>query len=261
MKQTFQNISLDFTKNKPKRIISLVPSITQYLYDLDLKDNLVGITLFCEKRHDCERIGGTKKVDIEKIKRLQPDLILANKEENVKVQIEELALYFPLWLSDVNTLEESYEMMLEIGKLVHETENAQKMVAEIKVRFHDNLANFKNIQKPKIAYFIWKDPLMVAANYTFINSLIHEAGFENIFEDQERYPAVSVEEIKAKKPEILFLSSEPFPFSEKHQIEFKNLFPSSKIVLCDGKMFSWYGSQLLESPAYFQQLHQEIGAL
>lgn len=245
----------------PKRIVSFVPSQTELLFDLGLREEVVGITKFCvhpkEWHQTKTRIGGTKTLNIEMIKSLRPDLIVANKEENVRGQVEELAKNFPVWVSDVNNLQDGYEMMQSIGALIGKTNEATDLVTNIKTAFSQLQTSNS---KPKTAYLIWKDPYMTVGGDTFINDVMNKAGFENIFADSQRYPVVTVDDLLLADCELLLLSSEPYPFKQKHIDELQEALPATKIFLADGEMFSWYGSRLLHAPAYLKDLQSRIAA-
>jgi ABC-type Fe3+-hydroxamate transport system substrate-binding protein len=242
-------------KRSPQRIVSLVPSQTELLHHLGLEEEVIGITKFCIHPENWfrqkQRIGGTKNLQVEKIKQLQPDLIIANKEENVQEQVEELAHHFPVWISDVNTLDEACNMIKGIGDITSKTKEAKRLVTNIRTAFSQLPAQQ---HKPRTAYFIWKDPYMTIGGDTFINDLLERAGFTNIFQQRHRYPAVTTGELLAANCEVLLLSSEPYPFRQKHVTELQLLLPHTKILLADGEMFSWYGSRLLQAPGYFQSL-------
>jgi len=244
-----------FLLSPPQRIISLVPSQTELLADLGLQDEVIGITKFCihpdEWFRTKKRIGGTKLLNMELIHQLQPDLILANKEENVKEQVEELATYFPVWISDLHTLEGAYDMIREIGNITWKPAAAARIVAQIKGGF---AALPVPSRKPKAAYLIWKSPYMTVGNDTFIHSMLKMAGYENAFASSTRYPVITIKDLQASACEYLFLSSEPYPFGQKHIDELQPLLPGTKILLVDGEMFSWYGSRLMYAPEYFRSL-------
>jgi len=243
--QLDRKITMD---NRPLKIVSLVPSQTELLYDLGLDEEVIGITKFCIHPKSWfvkkKKIGGTKKVNIEKIKLLNPDLILANKEENTKSDIEALENIAPVWISDIKTILDAYDMIEKIGALVHKIEEAKKLVSEIK-------AVLTAIAKPeneKIAlYVIWREPIMVAARDTFIDSMLRHLGYENAAKNWSRYPVLTAEQISSLEPELIFLSSEPFPFRHKHVQEFRSMFPKSKVLIVDGELFSWYGSRMLRT--------------
>lgn len=201
-----------------------------------------------------------QKIFILKIKELQPDLIIANKEENVKEQIEELAKDFPVWISDVNTLEDALQMIYSIGEITGKTEQAETLITRIKTNF-SNLQLQTAIRKFQTAYLIWKDPYMTIGGDTFINDMLIKAGFENTFASAKRYPEVTVSQLQITNCQLLLLPSEPYPFKQKHIDELQAQLPTTKIILVDGEMFSWYGSRLLKAPEYFKSLHHQIASM
>lgn len=241
---------------KPKRIISLVPSQSELLWDLGLTNELIGITKFCIHPESMflklEKIGGTKQLNIEKIKSLKPDLIIANKEENDKVQIEILQKEFSVWTSCVDNFQDALEMINRIGIITEKEAEANTISNRIKSEF--SKINAIKVKGKKVAYFMWHKPYMVAANNTFINALIEEIGLVNVFKNRNRYPIIGINDIIEVNPDFVFLSSEPFPFKDIHVKEMLMNFPNSKIILVDGEMFSWYGSRLQKSPSYFNAL-------
>ena len=238
----------------PLRIVSLVPSQTELLYYLELENEVVGITKFCIHPNEWfrtkERVGGTKSLDIEKIRELKPDLIIGNKEENEQKDIEVLTDIAPVWMSDIYDLNDALAMINAIGEITNKSIEVNKLVSLIENRFE--LLN--SIKKNKtVLYFIWQEPMMLAGKNTFIDAMLQECGLENLARN-ERYPQA----IGDENPDFVFLSSEPFPFGEKHILEFQQLYPKAKIVLVDGEFFSWYGSRLKDAPAYFNQLLAEL---
>jgi len=246
---------------KPLRIVSLVPSQTELLVDLGLSDRIVGLTKFCIHPEGFKRektvIGGTKNVNIDKVRALQPDLIIGNKEENFKADIERLEKEFPVWMSDIVTLDDTYEFMRLLGELVDV--DTSGMISEIQNNFRQLQSLISlSATKPKVGYVIWNNPVMLAAHGTFINHLMEFLGFENVSSDN-RYPEVDLSKLNGL--DYLFLSSEPFPFKERHLQEFSALLPQTKVILVDGEYFSWYGSRLLGAPAYFQKLLEELKLL
>ena len=246
----------------PKRIISLVPSQTELLYHLGLQSETVGITRFCVHPntwfHTKARVGGTKTINYDKIHQLKPDLIIANKEENIKEQIEQLALHYPVWLTDVNTLEDALQMISDIGTLTGKNEKALSLNTQIKNAFYD----LSIIKKPiKTAYMIWRKPYMTVGGDTFINNMLVKCGFQNIFAHRTRYPEISIEELSIANCQLLLLSSEPYPVKQKHVDELSKQLPSTKIILVDGELFSWYGSRLLKAPEYFKNLINNLRQL
>ncbi len=252
--QTGRTISLH---SSPRRIISVVPSQTELLHYLGMEQEVIGITKFCVHPQQWfrskTRIGGTKHLSIDKIRQLQPDLLIANKEENVKEQIELLANEFPVWVSDVNNLDDACSMIKSIGDILKKGDAANTLVESIRAEFSHLQADSTSL---KAAYLIWKDPYMTVGHDTFIHDMFTRCGLKNIFADRTRYPTVTIEELA--NCEVLLLSSEPFPFTQKHIDELQPMLPATKIILADGEMFSWYGSRLLQAPAYFRELLHKL---
>ncbi|MFI1770751.1 ABC transporter substrate-binding protein [Thalassobellus citreus] len=250
-------------KETPKRIISLVPSQTELLCDLGLKSNLVGVTKFCVHpqgiKTDVTVVGGTKQIDLEKIKSLSPDIILCNKEENTKAIVEACELVCQVHVSDIFTIEDSSELIKQYGDIFDRLKEAEAIIA----RINKEIDGFKRFIKDqpilKTAYFIWKKPFMVAGSNTFINYLLKLNNFENAYGESERYPEINIKKHSVNKTvQVVLLSSEPFPFKEKHKKVFQENFPNAQIVLADGEMFSWYGSRLLKAFKYFKQLRLNL---
>lgn len=241
---------------KPKRIISLVPSQTELLADLGLEEEVIGITKFCIHPdrwfRSKTRVGGTKQLHLEQIAALQPDLIIANKEENEQSQVEWLMERFPVWISDIKTLEQACAMIDSLGEITGKNESAKTITENIKTSF----ACFTPLDKPlRAAYFIWQDPVMCAGTDTFISHLMQCCNLQNVFSETDgRYPEVSAEKLRELNPDVLLLSSEPFPFAEKHRKAWQQQFPGMRVLLVDGEYFSWYGSRLQNAPEYFREL-------
>ncbi|MEO7212686.1 helical backbone metal receptor [Mucilaginibacter sp.] len=243
----------------PKRIISIVPSQTELFFYMGLGDEIAGITKFCihpaAKVLQVPKIGGTKQLNLEAIHRLRPDLIIANKEENEQSQVEELMKHYPVWISDIQDLPGAMQMISGIGAITGRVEEASRLNAIIRQRFDELKTPAATIST---AYFIWRKPYMAAGKETFIDCMLQQCGFENVF-SQTRYPEITAEALIAAHPELVLLSSEPYPFAEKHIAEISALLPNARVLLVDGEMFSWYGSRLLEVPAYFTGLVESIG--
>jgi ABC-type Fe3+-hydroxamate transport system substrate-binding protein len=246
----------------PRRIVSLVPSQTELLATLELDDAVVGITKFCVHPDSWfrskTRIGGTKQVHIDRVHALQPDLIIANKEENVQEQVEELARHYPVWVSDVNDLDDALAMIRSIGAITATSAKAAAIAHTIETDF-SQLAGL--VPGLRTAYLIWKDPYMTVGHDTFIHHLLGRCGLQNVFGDKTRYPAINIEALQAAGCQLLLLSSEPYPFKQQHIDELQGYLPHTRIVLVDGEMFSWYGSRLLEAPAYFNSLLRSLHSL
>lgn len=241
--------------DKPMRIISLVPSMTELLFDLGLEDQIVGVTRYCvhpeRARKEKTSIGGPKTFDFEAIDDLQPDLILGNKEENYKEGIEQLQQKYPTWLCDIHNLNDALAMITSVGQLTNTEEKANAIVKEIQTK----MALLGSEKTLRVAYFIWRKPYRVAAGNTFINEMLKLCGMENVFADLDRYPEVTIEQLKVAEPDLLLLSSEPYPFKDKHSQELKELGIDADSKLVDGEMFCWTGSRLRIAADYFKTLH------
>lgn len=230
---------------EPQRIISLVPSQTELLYDLGLGDRIVGQTLFCihprENFKHATKIGGTKKLKIEKIEALQADLIIGNKEENDREQIELLSTKFPVWMSDIKTPEDALQMISSIGQITNTKAQAEEIIAGLQAIYRRLSAQTSNTAST--IYLIWKNPWMAAGDDTYIHHMLQICGYQNLI--QGRYPEINFEEIQRLQPDSILLSSEPYPFKQTHLDEFKHILPNTEVKLVDGEFYSWYGSRLL----------------
>ncbi|MFD0863435.1 ABC transporter substrate-binding protein [Sungkyunkwania multivorans] len=248
----------------PKRIISLVPSQTELLYDLGLENEVMGITKFCVHpshfRSTKNIVGGTKQVKLDKIIALAPDIILCNKEENTKEMVAELETIAPVHVSDIANIDDCIEMIQQYGTLFDRRTEASNIVQKIAFDLDDFQKFIKTRPIKKVAYFIWRKPWMVVGKDTFINYLLELNHFENVYKHKGRYPEIDLENLRSEGggPEVVFLSSEPYPFKEDHAFEIARYVQNGKTVFVDGELFSWYGSRLTKSFEYFKDLHQRL---
>ncbi|MDJ0644897.1 MAG: helical backbone metal receptor [Flavobacteriaceae bacterium] len=242
----------------PRRIISLVPSQTELLVSLGLANTLVGITKFCVHPEDLRKkktiVGGTKNVNFEKIKDLKPDIIICNKEENSQEIVETCEKIAAVYVSDIITLQDNFEFIRAMGVIFSVETKAKKLLNDLQSELHQFKTFIKKRPQRRVAYFIWRDPWMVAGNNTFINELLKINKFKNVFDSQERYPLTDLEHLKSLGLDLILLSSEPYPFKEKHSNEIRP-YTNAKICLVNGEYFSWYGSRLLKAFEYFISLH------
>lgn len=238
---------------KPERIVSLVPSQTELLHYFGLENEVIGITKFCIHPaswfQNKRRIGGTKNLHLDVIDALSPDLIIGNKEENSAGDIQALKEKYPVYMSDIYTVEDAFEMIEDLARLTNKEEEARRLLVTLRNDF-DTLPQFTG----RVLYFIWNEPYMVVGPNTFIGNLLERLGFENCITDpMARYVELSDQVITSLSPDCIILSSEPYPFNEKHKQQLGHLC-KSKIILTDGEMFSWYGSRMLKMKDYFTQL-------
>jgi ABC-type Fe3+-hydroxamate transport system substrate-binding protein len=243
----------------PRRIVSLVPSQTELLFHLGLEDAVVGITKFCVHPQtwfrNKTRIGGPKQVHIETVKALAPDLIIANKEENLQKEVMELAAFCPVWTSDISDLQQALEMIATVGAMTGTTAKASAITSKIQQAFAALSSCSPCIRS---TYLIWQQPYMTVGSDTFIHDMLSRCGFENMYKDQQRYPVTTIEDIRQAGCQLLLLSSEPFPFQQSQLETLQLELPDTSILLVDGEMFSWYGSRLLLAPAYFRSVIHEV---
>ncbi|MGX7668648.1 ABC transporter substrate-binding protein [Flavobacterium pedocola] len=251
----------------PKRIISLVPSQTELLYDMGLEESLVGITKFCVHPFHLKStktiIGGTKQVKIDKIKALNPDIIIANKEENTLEIVASLKEICPVWVTNIITIEDNLKMIEDFGQLFNKRTNAQKWINKTNFALEDFKSFIEDKEVKKVAYFIWANPYMVAGGDNFINELLKLNKFKNIYDNhpkyEGRYPEIVIQKMRIQgDPDLILLSSEPYPFKDEHAFELGRHTHHATTIFVDGEMFSWYGSRLVKAFEYFKQLRNRL---
>ncbi|MEL6545702.1 MAG: helical backbone metal receptor [Myxococcota bacterium] len=227
----------------PQRIVSLCPSQTELLFDLGLGERVVGTTKFCvhpaERVKKTVRVGGTKAIDLERVHALRPDLVLAQKEENTKEMVQALAAHYPVFVTDVLDVEGGLRMIERVGELVGAGDSARQMVESIRDGVHKRSRPLNK----RVLYLIWRDPWMGAGRETFIDSVLRLCGLKNALEEA-RYPVLDESSFSTLRADAVFLSSEPFPFREKHRAELETLMPGTPSFYVDGELFSWYGSRM-----------------
>jgi len=252
--QTGELITLDAV---PQRIVSLVPSQTELLHSLGLAANVVGITKFCVHpeywRKEKKVVGGTKILKFKTIDELNPDLIIANKEENNLPDVERLREKYPVFVSDVFDLKSALQMISSIGVVTGTLEKALNLNEAIAEKFKQLLPSTHY----RTLYLIWRKPYIAVGKGTFIDDMMLRCSLNNVV-IADRYPNLKIDEIIDLNPELVLFSSEPYPFKEHHMNEIAAALPNAKMQLVDGEPFSWYGSRMLYSVEYFNKL---IGVL
>lgn len=242
----------------PERIVSLVPSQTELLASLRLDDRVVGVTRFCVRpehwREEKQIVGGTKSLRIDRIEKLQPDLILANLEENTREDVLRLEEIAPVFVTDVGNLDEAIAMIRAVARLTDCTADGGELCQAV-TRAFDGLDSFEPL---RTAYLIWRGPYMTVGRDTFIHDVMSQGGFENAFGRMNRYPTIDEATLIDADLDVLLLPDEPFPFSPKHMADFDEMLPGTSIHLVDGQLFSWYGSRLLHTPDYLRRLRSEM---
>lgn len=247
IQQINNNIKLN---SSPQKIVSLVPSITELLFDIGFDKEIGIVTRFCKypekKLQNRTKLAGPKRIDFKLIEQYSPDLIIAVKEENNRDDILKLANKYNVLVLDIFDFESAIKEMNYLGQICYKETEVKQITNEIIKKFERNTEANKSA-----AYFIWHNPIMVAGGNTFINSMLEKAGFNNVFSSVSSYPTVEQNSKLLQKAEYILLSSEPFNFTEKHKEYYQNIFPDAKVLLVDGEMFSWYGSRMLKAAEYF----------
>ncbi|PQJ33711.1 cobalamin-binding protein [Salinibacter sp. 10B] len=244
----------------PRRIVSLVPSQTELLSHLGLDETVVGITRFCERPSHWQSekpiVGGTKEVDLDQVRDLEPDLVLANHEENTREDVAALEDIAPVFVTEVRTVTGALDMIRAVGTLTATTDQTSTLAGRIISRF-SSLPDFAPLRS---AYLIWRDPYMTVGGDTFIHDVMSWGGFENVYGEQPRYPEVSLDSLAERDLDVLLCSSEPFPFHQKDRFtaDLRDALPNVTVELVDGQPFSWYGPRLLDTPAYLHDLRQTL---
>lgn len=245
---------------QPQRVVSLVPSQTELLFDLGMESRVAGVTRYClhppRAREIAADIGGSKRVSLKKIAALEPDLIIGNKEENDRETIETLAAQYPVWMSDIYNFDDALAMIRGVADLMGVRGRGDTMADQVEKGW----AQLADGAGQSVAYLIWKKPYMACGAGTFIHAVLERLNFRNCLADLARYPETSLEALAERQPDWVMLSTEPFPFGDAHVAEFRAALPNSRVLLVDGEMFSWYGSRLLQAPAYFQRLLAEMAS-
>ena len=239
----------------PRRIVSLCPSLTETLFALGLQDRIVGRTSFCV--HPAQRVdavptvGGIRNVDLAAVAALRPDLVIAAKEENRREDVEALAAFVPVFVMDVASYQEALRAIRDLGAITGRERPAAEMAVEISRRFERLPRGLVR----RVAYLIWRDPYTTVGRETYVHSLLARCGLKNLAAGLPgRYPQVTLEHLRTLAPELVLLSSEPFPFDQSHVDELTPRLPRSKLVLVDGEMFSWYGGRMILAADYLADL-------
>jgi ABC-type Fe3+-hydroxamate transport system substrate-binding protein len=242
----------------PRRIVSLVPSITETLCALGLANELVGITVYCVEPRaivsDKTKIGGEKNPDLEKIRGLEPDLVIANIEENLREHVDTLRAWsIPVWVTYPRTVAEGIQLIVDLGAVTGAEARAAEMAGAI-TPLYERVAGAA-ARRPPVAVFypIWREPYMTINRDTYIHDMLRVCGARNVFGDRpERYPTVTLDEVAAQRPDVILLPDEPFRFRRAHVAYFTSYAEvpavrDGRIHLVDGKPFSWHGPRIAEA--------------
>jgi ABC-type Fe3+-hydroxamate transport system substrate-binding protein len=250
----------------PSRIVSLIPSTTELLCRLGLADALVGITVYCREPAELlggkTRVGGEKNPDLEAIRALEPDLVIANVEENVREHVEALRGWgIPVHVTYPRTAAGAIAMIRELGRVTETAARAGALADELEGLLEHTRALTARRAPARVFYAIWRGPYMTIGADTYIHDVLTVCGAANVFADaRERYPAVTLDEVAARRPDVIVLPDEPFRFRRAHLADFAPYahvpaVRDGRIHLVDGKPFSWHGPRLADAlrtlPALF----------
>ena len=234
----------------PSRVVCLVPSLTELLVDLGLESSIIGVSKFCVHpphiRKTKRVVGGTKQVHYTKVEEMSPDFILCNKEENTLEMVKGLEAIAPVFVSDINSLEDCVALIKTLGNVFDIENRATAMTKQLLDKHREIDSAASGLPKISVIYLIWNDPLMAAGKGTFIDHMLSLVGLENCIQKQ-RYPQLEPSDLTMA--DHILLSSEPFPFKEHHR---KAIAEQSQVSthFIDGEYCSWYGSRLLRGMEY-----------
>ncbi|HYE91646.1 MAG TPA: cobalamin-binding protein [Terriglobales bacterium] len=254
-----------------RRIVSLIPSTTEILCEFGLADALVGVTAYCREpaaiTRTKTRVGGEKDPDLDRIRALAPDLVIANVEENVAAHVETLRAWgVPVWVTYPRTVDEALVMIRELGEVTGAREPAARLLGELAPLLARVRATVASRPAVPVFYPIWRTPWMTIGPDTYVHDVLRVCGAANVFGDATaRYPEVTLDEVAARRPAVILLPDEPFRFRAVHRRDFEPYrdvpaVRDGRMPLVDGKPFTWHGPRLMEAlrtlPALF---HPELG--
>ena len=249
------------------RIVSLVPSITELLFDLGLGPKIVGRTGFCIHPRDrvkrVPKVGGTKSIEIARIKRLAPTHLIVNVDENPRMVVEELARFVPhvVVTHPLGPLD-NIALYRLLGGIFSREEQAEELCNRFE-RGYAGLAVTAGWPRQRVLYLIWKSPWMTVARDTYISRMLATVGWDSYAAKSEaRYPSIDLTPALLERIDFVLLSSEPYSFRERHCVEILDLLPAgshTRVALIDGAMTSWYGSRAIQGLAYLRDFRRSLG--
>lgn len=258
---------MDF-EQPARRIVSLVPSTTETAFALGAGERLVGVTRFCvrpaEALQRCSTVGGTKSPRLESIRELEPDLVLANQEENRREDVAALRRFTQVYVAFPRDVSSAIEEIDALGNLLGCTEAARSISTELRAALKRLREQAREHPLFSFLYLIWRNPYMAAGRGTFISAFLNEIGGENAADvRQERYPELTVDDIRGLHPDVVLFGSEPFPFREEHVTELHERLGAEQdrrpaCYLVDGQALSWHGVRMREGIPYLMRLTERL---
>jgi ABC-type Fe3+-hydroxamate transport system substrate-binding protein len=222
----------------PKRVVSLVPSITETLFELGAGEAVAGITDWCifPPGLTLPRVGGTKNPRIDEIRALTPDLVYVNSEENLERHADAISEFAPLFVSEPKSVDDVAALLTAMGELHERRQRARELVAELDAaRFQTEPFTF--------LVPIWKRPWMWCGGDTYVSSLVESVGGRNLLRGRERYPAMDLDCALALEPDLIFLPDEPFVFTEEDVAAIGSVSNARVIGPFPGHLFTWHGTR------------------
>jgi ABC-type Fe3+-hydroxamate transport system substrate-binding protein len=234
------------------RIVSLVPSLTETIHAWGLGGSLVGVTKFCIRPADARMtanvVGGTKDPNVETVRLLKPDLVLADEDENKPEHLDALRSHgIKVHTTRIELVEDVARELRAIGALVGRAHEAEKMAADLSETAHQTRGVSRLLPAVRCFVPVWKRPLMSLGARTYMSDLLRTAGGENVFDDvvKKKYFTLQPEEVLARQPDAILLPTEPYRFREQDRKEFAERFelPVDQVCIVDGQAFTWFGAE------------------
>jgi ABC-type Fe3+-hydroxamate transport system substrate-binding protein len=252
-------------RQRPERIVSLVPSLTEALFAFGLEQEIVGVTRFCvEPRRGVAgkaKVGGTKALDVAKIKALKPDLVVASAEENSPADVAQLIDHgCPVFVTLATSVEGAIQLLRQLATITDTTAAAGPIIQEAKEALASMVAAGIGQERVRVFCPIWRNPYMTCGSATYTGDLINSCGGRNVFgERQERYPHLELAEMAVLDPQVILLPSEPYRFTERHKADFGafaevTAVKNGHIFLVDGRTVTWYGPRIARSLSEVKRL-------
>lgn len=260
----------------PLRIVSLVPSLTHMVCDFGLKSSVIGCTTFCIDPPDLRRtavnIGGTKNPDLDKIASLKPTHILVNEEENKPEHILACEALAPTLRTFPKSPQDVPDLLRQVGTWLARGDEGESWACRVErglMRLRERRQEAP-LEKNKYLYMIWKEPYMAVSDDTYIAAMLRLIGLDNVAHHIVRYPTLTVPDMRERSPDIVFLSSEPYPFRERDILALKAQWSDASVPTgetrdnlpifrkIDGKLLSWYGTMTAQGLEYLANLFSDL---
>ena len=250
-------------RGSPRRIVSLVPSITETLFEIGCGERVVGVTDYCVHPAQgvtrCARVGGTKNPSLARIRELAPDFVIANREENRRATVEALERDgLRVFVTYTRTVHGALQEISTLGRISGCSRPAQVIVERVESAWAIARARVHE-PRPAVAALVWKGPYMAVGSDTFADALLAECGARNPFADTPgRYPRIAEADLERAAPDVILLPTEPYAFPESDRAELLALdcpaASSGRIHVVEGELLTWYGPRMARALDLFSDL-------